>query len=118
MKLLTHDLRECLLTNGRVRRDWPEEQPEPDFFPVVKLFTPDAGLTWLLTELNPDDPDTAFGLCDLGLGFPELGKVSVRELEALRGPFGLGVERDDYFNAKKTLSAYAADAARHRRIVV
>lgn len=116
MKLLTHDLHERLLTNGRVRRDWPEEQPEPDFFPVVKLFTPDAGLTWLLTDLDPDDPDTAFGLCDLGLGFPELGTVSVHELEALRGPFGLGVQRDDHFDARMTLSAYAADAMRHGRI--
>jgi hypothetical protein len=30
---------------------------------VVKLFTPDAACTWLLTELDPDDPDIAFGLC-------------------------------------------------------
>jgi hypothetical protein len=118
MKLLTHDLRERLLTNGRLRRDWPEGRTEPDFFPVVKLFAPDVGLTWLLTELDPDDPNTAFGLCDLGLGFPELGTVSILELQALRDPFGLGVERDDHFNAEKTLSAYAADAARHRRIVV
>jgi hypothetical protein len=41
-----------------------------DFPPVVKLFTPDAGTTWLLTEIDPDDPDRAFGLCDLGSGFP------------------------------------------------
>ena len=54
--------------------------------------------------------------CDLGLGFPELGTVSVRELEALRGPFGLGVQRDDHFDARMTLSAYAADARRHGRI--
>ncbi|WP_425374772.1 DUF2958 domain-containing protein [Mesorhizobium tamadayense] len=29
--------------------------------PVVKLFT--SGTTWLLTELDPDDPTIAFGLC-------------------------------------------------------
>ncbi|WP_439331030.1 DUF2958 domain-containing protein [Mesorhizobium carmichaelinearum] len=34
---------------------------------MVKLFTRDAGATWLLTEIDPDDPDHAFGLCDLGL---------------------------------------------------
>ena len=39
-------------------------------------FTPDAGATWLLTEIDPDDHDHAFGLCDLGQGFPELGYVS------------------------------------------
>jgi hypothetical protein len=28
-------------------------QPALDFKPVVKLFTPDAQCTWLLTELDP-----------------------------------------------------------------
>jgi hypothetical protein len=52
--------------------------------PVVKLFTPGAGAAWLLTELDPDDPDIAFGLCDLGLGFPELGSVRLwRRLQSL-----------------------------------
>ena len=50
--------------------------------PVVKLFTPDASATWLLTELDPADPDLAFGLCDLGLGCPELGYVRLSELES------------------------------------
>jgi hypothetical protein len=36
-----------------------------DFKPVVKLFTPDAQCTWLLTELGLDD--IAFGLCYLGM---------------------------------------------------
>ncbi len=31
--------------------------------PLVKLFTPDAGATWLLTEIDPDAPSMAFGLC-------------------------------------------------------
>ena len=54
-----------------------------DFFPVVKLFTPDANATWLLTELDPVDEDCAFGLCDLGLGFPELGYASLNEISLL-----------------------------------
>ena len=40
-----------------------------------QFFTPDSQCTPLLTELEPDD-DLAFGLCDLGLGEPELGDVS------------------------------------------
>jgi hypothetical protein len=40
-----------------------------DFKPVVKLFTPDAQCTWLLTELGKDD--IAYGLCDLGVGCPD-----------------------------------------------
>src|SRR5580698_228541 len=42
-----------------------------DFKPVVKLFTPDAQYTWLLTELGNDD--IAYGLCDLGIGCAEIG---------------------------------------------
>ena len=78
----------------------------------MKLFTPDAGATWLLTEIDPNDPDIAFGLCDLGLGCPELGSVSLAEIASVRGPLGLAVERDLYFEADKTLSRYAEEARR------
>lgn len=81
-------------------------------FPVVKLFTPDGACTWLLTELDPEDPDIAFGLCDLGMGFPELGCVRLSEIESARGRLGLPVERDLHFLADKTLSAYAQEAHR------
>jgi hypothetical protein len=64
-----------------------------------------------LTELDPEDPDLAFGLCDLGLGHPELGAVSISEIAGLRGRFGLPVERDLHFRADKPLSVYAAEAA-------
>jgi len=90
---------------------------ERDHFPAVKLFTPDGSATWLLTEADPDDPDRLFGLCDLGLGFPELGYVSLQELSQLRGRLGLPVERDNYFVADKPLSAYAEDARVKGRIV-
>jgi len=76
----------------------------------VKLFTPDAQCTWLLSELEPDDPDIAFGLCALGMGYPELGSVRISELESVRGHLGLPVERDRYFRPCKTLSAYADEA--------
>jgi hypothetical protein len=56
-------------------------------------------------------------LCDLGVGFPELGFVSMTELRALRGPLGLPVERDEHFDADKPLSAYANEAREHGRIV-
>ena len=90
-------------------------QPDIDFKSVVKLFTPNAQCTWLLTELGLDD--IAFGLCDLGMGVPELGYVSMHELRDLRGPLGLPVKRDEHFEADKTLSAYATEARAHGRIV-
>ncbi len=106
MKLLTKAIYETLLANGSRQKPVRGSDQEIDFRPVVKLFTPDAGGTWLLTELDPDDPDIAFGLCDLGMGFPELGSVRISELRELRGPLGLPVERDLYFTADKPLSAY------------
>ena len=77
---------------------------------MVKLFTPDAACAWLLSELDPDDTDIAFGLCDLGMGCPELGSVRISELQSARGKLGLPVERDLHFCATKTLSAYADEA--------
>jgi len=118
MKLLTAEIRERLLQNGKLRHQCQlDGKDEPDFLPVVKLFTPDAGCTWLLTEIDPDDPDIAFGLCDLGMGFPELGCVSLSELESVRGRLNLPIERDMHFRPTKTLSAYADEARRHERIM-
>lgn len=111
--LITDELRAKLLANGR--ESLADEGFDPA--PVVKLFTPDAGATWLLTEIDPRDGDLAFGLCDLGLGFPELGNVSLTELATVRGGLGLPVERDLHFSATKPISAYAREARLGGRIV-
>jgi len=113
MNLITETLRAKLLANGRQSLDNDDFDPPP----VVKLFTPDAGATWLLTEIDPDDHDRAFGLCDLGHGFPELGYVSLAELQSVRGRLGLPVERDLHFIATKAISAYAREARLAERIV-
>ena len=111
MKLFTQSIYEQLLRNGRQRQEeLAQGVTETDYEPVVKLFTPDAACTWLLTELDPEDPDIAFGLCDLGMGCPELGYVSIKHMEGVRGRLGLPVERDRHFTASKTLSAYADEA--------
>lgn len=113
---ITDEQRALLLANGRESLQNPGFDPAP----VVKLFTPDAGATWLLSELDPDDLEgrRAFGLCDLGLGMPELGWLDLSELASVRGRLGLPVERDLYFRAEKRLSAYARDARRAGRIIV
>ena len=113
MKLLTDTQRRELTANGERSAAGEEIDPRP----VVKFFTPDGGATWLLTELDPSEPDRAFGLCDLGLGCPELGYVSLAELAAVRGRLGLPIERDLHFVADQSLSAYA-DAARSRGRIV
>ena len=111
--LLTAALRRQLLLNGHKSRS----QPDFDPIPVVKLFTPDASATWLLTELNPDNPDLAFGLCDLGLGSPELGYVSLTELASIRGRLGLPVERDRWFRTSEPLSVHLQRARQSGRRV-
>jgi Protein of unknown function (DUF2958) len=115
MKLITDSLTEKPLANGRAQRAAMDKGDDAlDFRPVVKLFTPDAQCTWLLTEL---DDGLLFGLCDLGLGSPELGYVSLAELSLVRGKLGLPVERDRHFIANKTISAYVDEARTNGRIV-
>ena len=117
MELITKAQIEQLLANGRAQRETiDQEQGALDFKPVVKLFTPDGSATWLLTELDPDG-GLAFGLCDLDVGEPELGYVSLAELRSVRGKLGLPIERDLHFQADKTISVYAIEARERGRIV-
>lgn len=102
MKLLLQAQYDQLLHNGRMQAVLEDFDPKP----VVKLFTPDAGCTWLLTAIEPNEPDIAWGLCDLGLGFAEFGTVSLSEIQAVRGKLGLPVERDRHFVAKAPISVY------------
>jgi hypothetical protein len=62
----------------------------------VKFFTPDSGWTWYPTEF--DGNDLFFGLVS-GLEV-ELGYFTLSELEEVRGPLGLPIERDLYFHPK------------------
>lgn len=82
-----------------------------DHWPVVRLHIPGTSASWLISEIDPDDTDRVFGLCDLGLGCPELGFVSLSEMLALKDSLGINVERDPHFAADRPISAYA-DAAR------
>ena len=109
MKLLTKTQREQLLANAG--------NLDLDHRPVVKFFNPCGAATWLLTELDPEDGDTLFGLSDLGFGTPELGYSSLAEIAAVRLCFGLGIERDLYFKPKHSLSVYAEAARTAGRIV-
>ncbi len=100
MILLTDDLRERLLANGRDRG--------ADHVPVVKFFNPLGEGVWLATELDVDG-DTLFGLADLGS--PELGRFSLEEIASILLPFGMGIERDILFAGDFPISVWA-EAAR------
>lgn len=114
MKIFTVDQQKKLIANGAVTA---KDHDGSEHMPVVKLFLPGSGCTWLLSELDPDDLDRAFGLCDLGMGEPELGYVSIAELLSVRSGWGLTVERDIWFTPKKTVVEYAAEARAAGRII-
>ena len=100
--LVTDEQRTALLVNG-----WLAATGEPnDPLPVVRLFTPDAHATWLLTALDPSDGDTAYGLIDLGIGMPALGTVKLSDLVSIVGPHRQPVMRDRYFQPVRRLSEY------------
>lgn len=105
-ELITRAERALMLALGARSAAGEDIDPKP----VVKLFTPDGACTWLLSELDPEDPDIAFGLCDLGMGFPELGSVRISELQSVRGALGLPIERDLFFIPDRTLGQYAEAA--------
>ena len=110
MQLLTKVIREKLIKNFK-----QYGQPGYDPIPVVKYFTPDANATWLITDMDPET-EIMFGLCDLGVGCPELGTVSLDEMQQFRGPFNLPIERDLYIDLDKPLSFYSKQAFEKRRI--
>jgi hypothetical protein len=111
MSFLNDEQRSLMLANGAARL----EDSATDPYPVVKLYTLDATASWLLSELDADG-DRAYGLIDAGTGFPELGHVSLSALACVRGPMGLRIVVDPYFEPYRTLSAYAIEALREGSI--
>ncbi|HUW22393.1 MAG TPA: DUF2958 domain-containing protein [Candidatus Bathyarchaeia archaeon] len=86
MKLLTKELRKKLPPLYSVEN-------EKDPLVICKFFTPDSNWTWYALEF--DGKDTFFGWV---VGFEkELGYFSLTELEGVKGPLGLPIERDLYF---------------------
>lgn len=108
VKLLTKEIARKLAYNG---------QKAGDHAPVVKIFTPDAQATWLFSESDPQDPDLVFGLCDLGMGTPELGYARLSEIAAVRGKFRLPPERDRHIQFPRPLSEYAEASRNAGRMV-
>jgi ribosomal protein L37AE/L43A len=63
----------------------------------VKFFTPTSNWTWYAVEFDGDD--TFFGYVE---GFEdEWGYFSLRELSDVKGPMGVGIERDKYWEPTK-----------------
>jgi len=69
------------------------EEQGLDALAQVKFFTPDAQWTWYASEYNGED--IFFGLV-IGLEI-EFGYFSLSELQSVKGPLGLPIERDMHF---------------------
>ena len=68
---------------------------------IVKFFNPTGAGTWWATEYNPKDK-IFFGYASIfGDHNDEWGSFSLEELESYKGPFGLGIERDLYFQEQR-----------------
>ena len=69
---------------------------------VVKFFNPTGAGTWYATEYDEIDK-VFFGYVSIfnEKGMDEWGYFSLEELENFRGQFGLGIERDLYFEEKR-----------------
>lgn len=87
MKLLTNELRKALPALYA-------KENEKDPLVICKFFLPMTKWAWYATEF--DGNDTFFGY--VAGDFPELGYFSLKELEEVEGPYGLGIERDMYFD--------------------
>lgn len=102
----------------KLKHNGSPENYDQDHAPVVMLTLPFTNCVWLLSEINPEEPDIAFGLCDLGMGFPELGYVSIHELLGIEDPvLGMRVCNNRLFKGEYTMSAYANAARAAERII-
>ena len=90
MKLLTQEIRKKLPPL------YSQDGKGAKAIAQVKFFTPDSNFTFYATEF--DGKDTFFGLVE---GHEkELGYFSLSELEKVRGPLGLPIERDLWWKPK------------------
>lgn len=93
MRLMTEQLEKRFLQVGN-----QSELEDPVV--IAKFFNPCGAGTWYATEYDPD-AKVFFGYVSIfGDWNDEWGHFSLDELEAYKGPFGLGIERDLFFDEK------------------
>lgn len=104
MKLMTKAIEKAFAAQGRC-----DDRPADQVRVVAKFFAPTSSWTWYATEFDPKSR-TFFGYV---MGFEgELGYFSLDELESVRGPLGLGIERDLYWDDATTLRQVMAGERR------
>ena len=89
MKLLTKEITEKALKQYDKGSDMEQ-------MVVAKFFNPMGSWTWYLMNLA-NDKDYAWGIVDGDA--VEMGSFSIKELQSVELPFGLGIERDILFES-------------------
>jgi len=96
MRLMTETLLKRLAEVG--------EQDIPDPIVVAHFFNPCGSGDWYVTAYCPEDR-VIFGWAEVIPGMGEWGYTSIDELQSLKGPFGIGIERDLYWKEKRASEA-------------
>ena len=97
MKILSDEQMNVLIENGKKIKEGNKQ----DIPSVVYLrFYNNPPSAWMLAAVEPDNHDLAFGLMQITDGTPELGYVSLKELEEI------GVKHDPMFETADKLSIY------------
>jgi len=97
MMLLTKQLEKRFAKVGS-----QEEKKDPVI--IAKFFNPQGSGTWYATEYDPVNK-TFFGYVSIfGDWNDEWGTFSLAELESYVGPWGLGIERDLFWQETKASS--------------
>jgi len=105
MKLLTEEIRR------KLPRLCGQDGRDGKAIAWARFFTPDSSFTWYATEGQEEGGDFIFfGLVEGQ--FKELGYFNLNELESVRGPMGLAVERDLHWKPK-TLKEIAPEMFEH-----
>ena len=97
MKLMTKEIEK------KARAQYPKGS---DFKQMVvgKFFDPTSQWTWYLMNQDPEDPDYLWSIVK-GLEV-EVGSFSLNELSTVKTKFGLGIERDMYFEPQPAQEIY------------
>ena len=96
MKLLTKEIKKMLPALYAT-----EAVPLADKVVVCKFFDPTSGYTFYCVEGQEEEDDFILWGCVTGLYEDEFGYTSLKELESVRLPFGLRIERDLHWRPRK-----------------
>jgi hypothetical protein len=111
--LLTDFQRARLEANGRAQAAVKGTIYEIDLDPVVRLVDHETGSVYLLTEIDPDQPQKAWGLCLRDPDYPEphMGQVDLLKLTATEKATVLTVDRSFTPSAPVSDYLFRAQAA-------